>query len=274
MNAMVGEAGFIDPGQQALCDRFLADGPVVVPVADADALDRLRQAVADAAARHLGVPMPADVGGFLDGIHGHVAADRLNALRLAAIGHVNALPWARAAYYRMARAALDAIVGNELAMQRRLNLSIQLPNDDSSLLAVHADVWDGDSPFEVVAWLPLVDCFATKSMYLLPPQAGAGWEARMAEFQHDGVDVLYQAIEPDLVWCDVPYGTVMVFCQNLMHGNRVNLERTTRWSMNCRFKSLLSPYAGKALGEFFEPITPLPATRLALDYRLPGGFDE
>ena len=56
-------------------------------------------------------------------------------------------------------------------MQSRVNLSIQLPEDDSSLLPVHADTWSGDSPFEVVVWLPLVDCFGTKSMYLLPPKA-------------------------------------------------------------------------------------------------------
>ena len=54
-------------------------------------------------------------------------------------------------------------------MQLRVNLSIQLPNDDSSLLPIHADTWSGVSPFETVIWLPLVDCFKTKSMYLLPP---------------------------------------------------------------------------------------------------------
>ena len=48
---------------------------------------------------------------------------------------------------------LDMIVGNELVMQKSINLSIQLPNDDSSLLPIHADVWSGDSPFEVVAWV-------------------------------------------------------------------------------------------------------------------------
>ena len=53
-------------------------------------------------------------------------------------------------------------------MQKKINLSIQLPNDNSSLLDVHADVWSGDSPYEAVIWMPLVDCFKTKSMYILP----------------------------------------------------------------------------------------------------------
>ena len=37
------------------------------------------------------------------------------------------------------------------------------------LLPTHADTWSGDSPFEVVVWVPLVNCYKTKSMYILPP---------------------------------------------------------------------------------------------------------
>ena len=54
-------------------------------------------------------------------------------------------------------------------MQLRINLSIQMPNDTSSLLPIHSDVWSGDSPFEAVVWLPLVNCYKTKSMFILPP---------------------------------------------------------------------------------------------------------
>ena len=70
----------------------------------------------------------------------------------------------------MAKPYIEAIAGNELAMQK-INLSIQLPQDDSSLLAVHSDVWGrATSPFEIVVWVPLVDCYKTKTMYILPPK--------------------------------------------------------------------------------------------------------
>ena len=52
-------------------------------------------------------------------------------------------------------------------MQKNINLSIQLPNDKSSLLPIHSDVWSGDSPYEINLWIPLVNCFKTKSMYIL-----------------------------------------------------------------------------------------------------------
>ena len=54
-------------------------------------------------------------------------------------------------------------------MQQKINLSIQFPNDSSSLLPFHSDTWAGDSPFETVVWLPLVNCKKTKSMYIVPP---------------------------------------------------------------------------------------------------------
>ena len=39
--------------------------------------------------------------------------------------------------------------------------------------------------------------------------------------------------------------------------------------MNCRFKSLFSPYGDKKLGEFFEPITLKPASKIGLNYKHP-----
>ena len=125
-----------------------------------------------------------------------------------------------------------------------------------------------------MVWLPLVDCHGTKSMFILPPEAQREHEARWRDFDGKSTDDLFAAIEPDLTWLDVPYGSVLLFSQNLMHGNRINREYETRWSMNCRFKSLFSPYAQKRLGEFFEPITIRAATRIGMSYRMPESFDE
>ena len=61
----------------------------------------------------------------------------------------------------------------------------------------------------------------------------------------------------------------MLFNQSLPHGNRPNNERETRWSLNCRFKSIFTPYRDKKLGEFFEPITLRKVSELAINYELP-----
>ena len=265
--------GYLSAGEAELNQSFLDDGYVVIPAGDTGRLELLRHAVVDLAADHLGMAAPGDHGRFLNEIHSHVAPSALNAFKLAVIKGINDAEWSRRAYFEIARDGLETLVGNELAMQRRLNLSVQLPGDNSALLAVHADVWAGDSPFEVVAWLPLVDCFASKSMFLLPPEAARQYESDFARFKDKSTDDLYRAIEDDLVWLDVPYGSVLLFNQNLMHGNVVNREGASRWSMNCRFKGLFSPYAGKRLGEFFEPITLRAASRFGMSYRLPEGVD-
>jgi sporadic carbohydrate cluster 2OG-Fe(II) oxygenase len=265
--------GFLTAEDTVLGQGFLRDGYVIQPAADADALQKIRASVVTLAAEHLGIADPGDEGAFLNAIHERLTIVDLNAMRLAVYNGVNAEPWLREAYFDLARRNIEALVGNELAMQRRVNLSIQLPNDDSSLLPVHTDVWSGDSPFEIVVWLPLVDCTRTKSMYLLPPGPNRTVSGRLHEFASQSAEDLFHAIEPDVEWIDIRYGEVLLFAQSLMHGNRVNLEPDTRWSMNCRFKSLFSPYADKRMGEFFEPITVRPATRLGMDYKLPGGFE-
>jgi sporadic carbohydrate cluster 2OG-Fe(II) oxygenase len=265
---------FLRPDEAAVAQRFLTDGYVRAPVENPAALDRIRDAVAAAACRHLSLPLPLRAQDFLDQIHTHIDPVRLNDFRLAVFDEINAADWLRAAYFGLARQLIETIVGNELAMQRRVNLSVQLPGDDSSLLPIHSDTWSGDSPFEVVLWVPLVDCYRTKTMYFVPPAATQRLQGELASYETRGVEALYRAVEADLLWLDVPAGQVLLFNQNCAHGNRVNEEATTRWTLNCRFKGVFTPYADKKLGEFFEPITLRPASRIGLDYTLPGGFDD
>ena len=255
--------------ERALADAFVRDGYVILPTELREDLDRIRDLMADIAASYLKLPHPEDKGAFLDRIHEKVDIQRLNDLRLAVIREMNEEPWTRLSYFNTARRALEILVGNELAMQLRINLSIQLPNDDSSLLPVHADVWAGDSPYEVVLWIPYVNVYGTKTMFILPREKDSRYQARMNELKLKSAEELYRAIEPDLRWLDIPYGNVLLFTQNVMHGNIVNREPETRWSSNCRFKSVFSPYRDKKLGEFFEPILVRPATSIGASYRLP-----
>ncbi len=261
--------GFWQPEELKLAEAFLVDGYLVRPAESREDLDRIRDLVASVAASYLKLPVPENKGEFLDRIHERVGVERLNDLRLTVIREMNEEPWLRPSYFKLARRAIEVLVGNELVMQRRVNLSIQLPSDDSSLLPIHADVWAGDSPYEIVLWAPYVDVRASKTMFILPREQDARYQARMAQQNIRSSDGLFRLVEADLRWPKMAYGEVMLFTQNLMHGNVVNRERETRWSSNCRFKSLFSPYHDKKLGEFFEPILIRPATQIGAAYRLP-----
>lgn len=267
---------FYTDQEKEIAHPFLRDKYVIVPAEDIQALNAIRKQVAKITANSINCAIPADsdIDEFLNTIHNQLTVETLNDVRLKVITEMNADPSFRTNYFKTARQALSLLAGNELAMQRRINLSIQLPNDDSSLLPVHADVWAGDSPYEVVLWIPLVNCYRTKSMYISDAELDEQIQANFTSFKNQSSEDLFHTIEPKVTFLDVPFGSVLLFSQNVMHGNRVNTENETRWSMNCRFKSILTPYHGKKMGDFFEPITLRPLTRLGLDYQLPEGFYE
>lgn len=232
-------------------------------------MDWIRENIANIVRDILGLSKEETSDILLNQIHKKVSVSDLNSFRLKVIQSMNSLADFRYHYYRVAKPYLETLVGNELSMQLRVNLSIQFPNDDSSLLPVHSDTWSGDSPYEIVVWLPIVDCYKTKSMYLLPPDPS---KKLISDFKNQsGVssEDLFQSISKDVQWLEVKYGEVLLFDQGYPHGNRVNEELDTRWSMNCRFKSVFTPYGDKKLGEFFEPITLRAASKIGMEYRFP-----
>jgi len=232
---------FISPDERTLSDEFLEKGYIVQPAEDLASLDYLR-----------------------DLVRPHEPECHVNTLRMQAMTKLDFDKNAKLYYYSLAEKALSAIVGNELAMQKHFNLSVQVPDDGHDLLPIHADSWAGDSPFQVVLWVPLVDCYGTKAMWLLPPK-----HARDFRLQGSSEE-MFKRIVDQVEFIPIKYGEVLIFNPNLPHGNRVNREKETRWSINCRFKSVFSPYCRKELGEHFEPITLRAASRIGLDYQWPG----
>lgn len=265
---------FYDSEEQFLAESFLNNGYVKNSVFNPLLLDKIRELIIGLTAEHLGHAVIRNPADFLNNIHTLISPHELNELRLTIARKMNQEKWLRPVYYQLASNALNMIVGNELAMQMRIDLSIQLPGDDSTLLPVHADAWSGDSPFEVGVWLPLVDCYRTKSMYLLPPGPSQELHNNFNEFAGRSNEDIFKKIERNVQWMDVDYGEFLIFNQNLPHGNRLNKEGKTCWSLNCRFKSVFTPYGDKKLGEFFEPITLRAASRVGMNYQLPGGFND
>ena len=267
---------FIPPEQRALSEEFLANGYVIRPVDNRPALDALRRLVVEIVCAQMQIELPADDGAFLNGIERVLPLDKLNEVRLATYRRMNQTPWFRPTYFGLARSVVETLVGNELAMQNRVNLSVQFPHDNSSLLAIHADSFGGETPFQVVEWLPLVDCYRTKSMFILPRAKSEQAYQHFKKYEGRGMDALYDDVKDDLVWCEVPYGHVLVFSPNFLHGGVINAEAETRWSMNCRITGLFTPYTGaeKKLGSYYLPITTRPVSKLGIDYRPPSGFSD
>lgn len=205
----------------------------------------------------------------LNNVHKNLNVNELNEFRLEIIRLLNQNKLTRYHYFNIAREALYVLAGNELMMQKNINLSIQFPNDDSSLLPIHSDVWSGDSPFEINLWIPLVDCYKTKSMYILEEQNNEKFIQDMKSKNLSSSEEIYNLVKNKVKWLNVKYGEFLIFNQALPHGNIVNKEKETRWSMNCRFKSFFSPYGDKKIGEFFLPITTRPMTNIGINFKYP-----
>jgi sporadic carbohydrate cluster 2OG-Fe(II) oxygenase len=259
---------FLSKEDQELGTNFSRDGYIIKPVANEKAF----QSIEDVIFKQIEAATSGKIGNrehWLNHAHEHINLKKLNDFRLSVIKCMNDESNFRLWYYQVAKPYLEALVGNELAMQLRVNLSIQLPNDSSSLLPVHADTWSGDSPFEAVVWLPLVDCHGSKTMFLLPPDKAKVLTENFSEYASGSSEDIFRSIEKDLEWIEIKRGEVLIFNQTLPHGNRQNREGQTRWSMNCRFKGVFTPYADKKVGEFFEPITLRKVSELGLKYQIP-----
>ena len=206
---------------------------------------------------------------FLNNVHKKVKVKDLNKFRLSIMKNINNDKKFKHYIYDISKERLNSLVGNELVMQKRINLSIQFPKDNSSLLPVHSDTWSGLSPFEAVIWIPLVDCYKTKSMYILKPNENNKFLKKFNKLIHMDSEKIFSVIRKKVTWLNLKFGQILIFNQQLPHGNIVNKENETRWSMNCRFKSIFSPYADKRIGEFYEPITMKAVSELGFRYRLP-----
>ena len=252
-----------------ISNEFKRNGYVIRNIADKKALDYIQSKFVKLIKKNYKFEKSYSNEKIFNLIHKKIKKNQLNDFRLKIINQINKDENCRYSYFKVTKPHLEAIVGNELVMQKKINLSIQLPEDRNSLLPVHSDVWSGDSPFEAVVWLPLVNCFKTKSMYILPANLINKFNKKISKKNYQNSEKVFQLIKRKVKWIKINYGQVLIFNQSLPHGNRINRETETRWSLNCRFKNIFSPYGDKKIGEFFEPITLRAASEIGLKYKLP-----
>lgn len=260
---------YLSDKEKKLSHDYLNKGFVIYDVKEKEDLNWIKNSYVKIIKKILPKIKTTDPDQILNNIHKFISPSKLNDFRLEVINQIHKKQCFKKKFYEISKNLLHSIVGNELVMQLRVSLSIQLPKDESSLLPVHADTWTGVSPYESVIWMPLVDCFKSKSMFILPASKSKKLKKIFSDKKINKSDDIYNSIKKDLVWLDVKFGQIVIFDHSLPHGNIVNKELETRWSMNCRFKSIFTPYKDKRLGEYYEPITLKPASRRGMEYKFP-----
>ena len=176
-------------------------------------------------------------------LHRHINRKSLNEIRLSVVKGINSDSKFYKSYYRSAAEMLDGLVGNEIAMQKKINISIQIPNDDKSMLPMHSDIYAGESPFEVVIWIPMMNVKkSSHSMFITNPRDNKKINEQITKSKNTTILKIYNKHKKKFKFLKINYGEILIFSPIIQHGNIVNKTNETRVSLNCRFKSLLSPY--------------------------------
>ncbi len=194
----------------------------------------------------------------------------LNKTRLKIINKINKNSKFKSKYFNIFAEALNEIIGNEISMQKNIGLNIQIPKSSNSLIEMHADTYAGESNFEVVTWLPLVDVFKTKSMYILPIKYSKEVEKNILKYNEEGTDIIFKKYKNKIKFLNLKFGEGLIFTSNILHGNKINQTSQTRFSFNCRFKSIFSPQnlnlTNKTNSNMYSDISLKPASIIGLDY--------
>ena len=242
--------------------KLLSDGYAIFAVEDMNTLDELRQVVCSS----------LDIGPdtSLDMSHSRISIDEINERRIGAFRELNKIPGWEQKYFSLAKSICVDLLGPDISIQSKLNLSIQLPDDMTSTLGLHTDALSGQSVFEIVLWVPLTNAYGSNSMYIYPRNISYEMLSKMREYERDGMDALFEKYKSFARFLKVDYGSALIFSPTMFHGNVVNRTHKSRVSINCRFKNLFSPESEtgeRRLGSFYRLLTVSEITRLGLSYR-------
>ena len=208
---------------------------------------------------------------FQKNINNNADPAELNDVRLKSYRDLNALENWDNAYYLMARNLLSAVFGPDLLIQRKLNLSIQMPNDESSLLGMHADTLSGQSPFEFVMWTAFTKAYDTNSMFYFDRETSKEIFYEMVQNESEGLEALREKYWAKAKFVEANESDVVLFSGTLFHGNILNTTQHNRISINCRFKNLFSPAgkiisADRGVGIFYKLLSESVATEIGREY--------
>lgn len=196
----------------------------------------------------------------LENLH-KIKIDRnFNDLRLEIISQMNKIPNIQEKLFNIFKPNLTELFGKDIAGQKNINLAIQRPYDKDRA-PMHADA-PSNSLYEVVIWLPLVNCKKTMNMFFFPINQTE--KTKKFLLNEKSKDPEKFAKKNGFLPTKVNFGEFIIFWTKLYHYVPINSENQTRWSLNFRYKNLFSPYSQKGYLDYFEPVNYSEVTNLVL----------
>lgn len=215
-------------------------------------LNKLKKNIYDYSIKKLSIdPKKYSQKKFYDYFHELNISDiYLNKFRLDIIKFINMELDSKNIIFNSFEKKLTKFLGQDIAIQKKINLVIQMPNN-SDISPTHRDAPE-NSPFEIVFWVPLVDCEKTKSIYLFDKETTDKNIHLLDTRKTNDLKMLDNKFKKNGKLKKIKFGQGLIFWSALLHSVPINKEKTTRWSFNIRFKNLFTPYGPKGFPEYFE----------------------
>jgi len=257
-------------------NQFYKNGYIIKNIEDINSIKKIRDEISKIILNFLNIKKKPNF--FLENLHQYVEYRKINHLRMRVYKTMNQKSWFQDAYFKLAKKTIEDLVGNELAGQNSINFSFQFPYDKNSQLSLHSDSLSGESAFQIVLWVPLMNVYKSNSMYVLSKEDSIKNLNNIKNFSSEGMFKIYKNLSNKVKFLNIKKNQFLIFSPNLLHGNVINKTKISRISMNARFKNLLSPYNkdqysfGKKLGYFYKPISMKPVTKFSLEFKIPDEF--
>ena len=158
--------------------------------------------------------------------------------------------------------ALQELLGPDLLSQKNPNIVISKPNDPNNA-ELHRDATP-NSFYELVAWVPMVDTYGSKTMYVLDVEK-SDKVFRSLDSKTANWGELVKSAELEGARATVPFGSALFFWAGLFHGSEINREGLTRWTLNTRYKSAFAPVGLKDPFNFYKIFQLSSITKLAIE---------
>ncbi len=210
----------------------------------------------------------------LENLHKIVNIRDVNELRLFLFDQINKFFNWEKVLLRLVGDELSYSMGRDILVQSKINVSIQMPNDKTSLLPMHTDCASADTPFQSNIWIPLTDAYKTNSMFILSESDTKKYIKNI--LKGDKISNKIKIKDKDFV--RLKFGEILIFNPSILHGNVINKTDHTRISLNVRAKSIFAPEpndrnSDRRFGTYYKTLKISDETKFALSLIDSGYFE-
>ena len=134
---------------------------------------------------------------------------------------------------------MDIITLTAKAQRSANNIVFQAPNSNR-FSELHSDA-PPNSEFELVVWVPLVNCYGTKSFFMVPLEDSFDLLAKYKSKQFTSWNDFKSKALEKAIHLKINYSQALIFWTGMIHGSLKNATNESRWCLNVRYKNLFAP---------------------------------